>query len=104
MTRSRRTPRSRSRASRVTDDASYVGSVFSTPGGVAQVVGFLETELGWVRVELHVSRERPRWIRTVTCCGPDDFSGHAPEVVGDDHSCEECLWGWPHTVRLHDKR
>lgn len=51
-------------------------------------MGFLETELGSVRVELHVSRKRPRWIRTVSCRGPGDFSGHA-EVAGDDHNCEE---------------
>jgi hypothetical protein len=77
--------------------------VFNVPGGVAQVLGFLETNVGWVRVELHVSRIRPRWIRSVTCCGPDDFSGHAAEV-DDDQNCEECLWGWPHTIHLHDKQ
>jgi hypothetical protein len=85
-----------------TEAVSHVGCVFNVPGGVAQVLGFLETDLGWVRVELQVSRKRPRWIRSVTCCGPDDFSGHAPDA--DDQSCEECLWGWPHTMHLHDRQ
>ena len=77
--------------------------VFHVLGAVAQVLGFLETNVGWVPVELHVTRKRPRWIRTVTCCGPDDFSGHEPDHDGD-RDCEECLWGWPHTVRLHDRQ